>query len=276
MGVGPLTTPGLIAPRKALIALAVQRFAAGRTQGAKTMKHMTFGRPSEALLDAPVKAACETGWHDWVQTQGAAQALPASIGHFASLRAEEPNSGGDLAALIRNRKAPVLFLQKDAIDVPAPLVCLEKYDMVQMVLSSAPLLPEMDHINSLEAGDAEDMLELAQLTKPGPFAIDTPLLGEFLGIRQNGRLIAMAGQRMRLPGWVEISGVCVHPDFQGHGHGADLTRAMIHLILTSAQMPFLHTYSENNRAISMYKRLGFEMRTEMHLASIGLQKDPVL
>lgn len=242
----------------------------GPIKGAKIVKDATFGRPSEALLDAPVKAACDSGWSQWVQTHGAAQALPAFIGHFAAFRTEDPIAGADLAALIAKRKAPVLLLQKADITVPGPLVCLEKFGALQMVLSEPPALPDMDKVIPLETRDAEDMLSLARISKPGPFAIGTPLLGNFLGIRKNGQLIAMAGQRMQFPGWVEISGVCVQPEFQGHGLGADLTRAMVHLILSGSAMPFLHTYRDNHRAISLYERLGFEVRTEMHLVSAGL------
>lgn len=237
------------------------------------MKDTTFGRPLDALLDSPVQAACESGWSQWVQSQGAAQALPPFIGHFAAFRTDALTAGADLAALIAKRKAPVLLLQKADITLPTPLVCLERFGALQMVLSEPPALPDMDEIILLETRDSEDMLALAQISKPGPFAIGTPLLGTFLGIRRKGRLIAMAGQRMQLPGWVEISGVCVHPDFQGRGLGADLTCAMVHLILSGAAMPFLHTYRENHRAIALYKRLGFEVRTEMHLASVGLSTE---
>ncbi|MEM9393360.1 MAG: GNAT family N-acetyltransferase [Pseudomonadota bacterium] len=237
------------------------------------MKDTLFGHSTDALLDDPVQAACDSGWSQWVQSQGAAQALPAFIGHFATLCEEDPKGGEDLAALIAKRKAPVLFLKKAEITVPAPVECLKEFGALQMVLSKPPDLPDMDEITLLEMRDAEDMLALAQISKPGPFAIGTPLLGKFLGIRQNGHLIAMAGQRINLPGWVEISGVCVHPDFHGRGLGADLTCAMVHLILSGAAMPFLHTYRENHRAISLYERLGFQVRTEMHLASVGLPRE---
>ncbi|MEM9763039.1 MAG: GNAT family N-acetyltransferase [Pseudomonadota bacterium] len=239
------------------------------------MKDVLFEHMPAALLDSPIDAACKSGWQRWVQTHGAAKALPPSIGHFATIRAEEPNAGNDLADLIAKRKAPVLFLQKDEIEVPAAVACLNECSAVQMVLRSAPALPDMDVIKPLDARDAEDMLSLAQLCKPGPFAIGTPLLGTFLGIRVNGHLIAMAGQRIRLPGWVEVSGVCVHPDFQGRGFGANLTSAMVHLILAGAKMPFLHSYRENHRAITLYERLGFEVRSEMKLASVGLTIEPV-
>lgn len=239
------------------------------------MKDILCEHAPAALLDNPVKSACESGWQNWVQTCGTAQALPAFIGHFATLSGHDKRAGGDLAALIAKRNAPVLLLQRDQIDLPAQVVCLEEYSAVQMVLRTPPAVPALDAISPLETRDAEDMLRLAQRCKPGPFAIGTPLLGQFLGIRENGRLVAMVGQRMTLPGWVEVSAICVDPDFEGQGLGARLTCAMVHLILAGAQMPFLHTYKTNRRAISLYERLGFELRTDMNMASVGLKKDRV-
>ena len=234
------------------------------------MKDTLSEHASVALLDSPVQAACENGWQNWVQTHGSAQALPAFIGDFAAFDPAAPTAGRALATLIAHRQAPVLFLQRDDIEVPGTVSCLEKLGAVQMVLRSAPALPDMEAIALLETRDAEDMLSLAKLCKPGPFAIGTPLLGKFLGVHHNGQLIAMAGQRMKFPGWTEVSGVCVHPDFEGQGLGASLTAAMVHFILAGAEMPFLHTYESNHRAISMYERLGFEVRTEMKIARVGM------
>jgi ribosomal protein S18 acetylase RimI-like enzyme len=141
------------------------------------------------------------------------------------------------------------------------------------VVASAPLLqmicraPGSDgdvdptpSIVKLGAADIPDMLALAELTKPGPFAPRTPLMGDFFGIRHDGRLVAMAGQRLRIPSHIEISGICTHPDHLGRGYGAALTRWQVHGILAAGEQPFLHVRGDNTRAIALYERLGFAPR----------------
>ena len=115
-------------------------------------------------------------------------------------------------------------------------------------------------IIKLTASDRPAMLALAELTKPGPFAPRTPDMGDFFGIREAGQLVAMAGQRLRVPGHIEISGICTHPDYLGRGHGAAVTRKQIHSILAAGEHPFLHVRGDNARAIALYERLGFAPR----------------
>ena len=105
--------------------------------------------------------------------------------------------------------------------------------------------------------DSPEMMELTQLTRPGPFGPRTHTLGTYIGIRQQGRLAAMAGERLRLPGYTEISAVCTHPDFLGRGYAGFLMRELITQIRRRREVPFLHVRPENERAIAIYKRLGF-------------------
>lgn len=105
--------------------------------------------------------------------------------------------------------------------------------------------------------DSPEMIELTQLTRPGPFGPRTHTLGTYIGIRQNGRLAAMAGERLRLPGYTEISAVCTHPDFLGRGYAGFLMRELIAQIRRRREVPFLHVRPENERAIALYHRLGF-------------------
>lgn len=237
------------------------------------MKDIDFEHLSGSFLDCPIKSACENGWREWVEVWGAVETLPASIGRFCWVRDQDPNAGNDFADLLARREEPLLLLQKGRVHVPKRELTVTSQAAVQMVLQSIPSVPDMDRIDLLQAKDAVDMLRLANLCKPGPFAIGTPRLGTFLGIREHGKLIGMAGQRMRFPGWIEVSGVCVHPDFQGAGIGARLVRAMSHLILSGGETPFLHTYKDNSSAISLYEKLGFEIRSEMLIMSVALDKE---
>ncbi|MEI9963878.1 MAG: GNAT family N-acetyltransferase [Caulobacteraceae bacterium] len=104
------------------------------------------------------------------------------------------------------------------------------------------------------------MLALATLTQPGPFFARTHQLGDFIGVKQEGRLVAMAGERMRPTGFTEVSGVCTHPDWRGRGYAAGLMRLVAARILARGETPFLHVYASNTGAIALYEALGFRLR----------------
>jgi len=121
-------------------------------------------------------------------------------------------------------------------------------------------------ILQLGTKDSPDMLELTMLTKPGPFGTRTHELGYYVGIRDKGKLVAMAGERMKVPGHTEVSAVCTHPDHLGKGYAGTLMLEVMRGIRDRGEIPFLHVRSENTRAISLYERLGFSKRWEGHYA----------
>lgn len=112
------------------------------------------------------------------------------------------------------------------------------------------------------------MLELATLTEPGPFRMRTHELGAFYGIFENGRLMSMAGQRMRVPGCVEVSAVCTHPEARGRGYARALMLAVMGDIRNEGLTPFLHSWTFNHAAIRIYTDLGFVLRHRMYVAAL--------
>jgi ribosomal protein S18 acetylase RimI-like enzyme len=116
----------------------------------------------------------------------------------------------------------------------------------------------------LNKENVEEMVRLAELTKPGPFGMRTIEFGHYFGIFENGHLAAMAGQRLHLAHYTEISAVCTHPDHLGKGFAASLTQYQVNLIRSQNKIPFLHVRADNSRAITLYERLGFTQNGPMN------------
>jgi predicted GNAT family acetyltransferase len=139
--------------------------------------------------------------------------------------------------------------------------------LLQMICENVPSSNGAHHaITELGPHDSPEMLELTTLTKPGPFGPRTHELGTYLGIRQHGKLVAMAGERMKVPGYTEVSAVCTHPDHTGKGYAAILMSEVMRQIADRGETPMLHVRQDNTRAIAVYERLGFTKRKRLHFA----------
>ena len=136
---------------------------------------------------------------------------------------------------------------------------VEKFPGVQMTGEDVIGVRDPDLI-SLTINDAPEMLELISRTEPGPFLPRTVELGGYLGIREKGKLVAMAGRRLNPPGWVEISAVCTDEEYRGRGFAARLVKAVAAGIQDEGMTPFLHTGATNVDAIRLYEKLGFKIR----------------
>lgn len=140
-------------------------------------------------------------------------------------------------------------------------------DLLQMVRDTADAIPvgtESQEVVPLGDDDVPEMLALTQLTKPGPFGRRTREMGDYFGIRLNGSLVAMAGERLRVPGHTELSAVCTHPDHLGHGHAKALVTMLLGRIQGRGEVAFLHVLPGNRRAVELYERLGFRTRHPRH------------
>jgi GNAT superfamily N-acetyltransferase len=129
----------------------------------------------------------------------------------------------------------------------------------------AASLPAGVTLRQLTPADASEMVTLAELTEPGPFRLRTIELGNFYGIFRGEQLVSMAGKRMHMPGFVEVSGVCTHPDDRGQGYARALMQIVIDEIEQSGSTPFLHAW-QDNPATRLYKSLGFTLTRTFHLA----------
>ncbi len=135
----------------------------------------------------------------------------------------------------------------------------------QMICEDLKPTPHVDATH-LTTDDVPNMLGLVELTQPGPFLHRTIEVGQYLGLYQDGQLVAMAGERLHLTGFCEISAVCTHPDYRGRGYAGALTTMVAESIIGREEMPFLHLSPTNDVAMKLYKKLGFRVRKEIKLA----------
>ena len=212
-------------------------------------------------LDNPVLASL-TGSHSGLAlTRGRAARYPADVSPFCALPGEpDATDWADVADLLSPGEA-VLF---PALHAPPPpgWEVLGLGEGVQLVATALDAAPDEEAV-PLGPADVPDMLSLARQTKPGPFLAKTIELGAYLGIRSEGRLVAMAGERMRPPGWSEISAVCTDPAWRGQGLASRLTRAVAAGIVARGETPFLHAIASNTTAIRLYEELGFSYRRDI-------------
>lgn len=146
---------------------------------------------------------------------------------------------------------------------------------VQLVDAGVEAAPYPEAVR-LGPADVPEMLDLVARTRPGPFAPRTVELGTYLGVRRDGVLVAMAGERMHPPGWSEISGVCTDESVRGQGIAGGLVRAVAHEIRERGETPFLHAAASNTNAVRLYESLGFALRRRTpFLAALAPGRPPV-
>lgn len=215
------------------------------------------------LLDRPVWSAFTGRQADVAIRRGGALRVHPDFGLFAGAVDNSAEALADLGDLVREMGAVGLIELAAPPPVPgtevvSSAVCLQM--VAETVVSAWEAAFELIPLGD---ADAAEMLALATLTKPGPFFARTHQLGSFIGVRVDGQLVAMAGERMRPDGFTEASGVCVHPDHRGQGYAARLLREVTARILARGEKVFLHSYADNATAIGLYESLGFRGRSEV-------------
>jgi ribosomal protein S18 acetylase RimI-like enzyme len=222
----------------------------------------------EHPLDNPVWSAL-TGPHAGLAIgRGLARRYPWDVAVFSALANHSAEAWRDLASLTEPGRAVYVF-GAPPIRPPAGWTRVETSDGLQMVLDSGlevlpALAPRVDgrrvSLRPLGADDVRAMVGLVRLTDPGPFRRRTIDLGGYVGIFHGEQLVAMAGERMRPPGYAEVSAVCTHPDVRRRGYASFLTAYVGRAILARGDVPFLHLVASNTAARAVYERLGFRVR----------------
>ena len=213
-------------------------------------------------LDHPVLASL-TGVHaSMALTKGAAARYPADICPFAALP-DQPDAAdwADAAGLTEPDEQVAFPGLRDSPPPGWELVWLGT--VVQLVAGTGDIGQPDSEAVPLGPDDVPEMLSLTERTRPGPFRPRAIEFGGYLGIRREGRLIAMAGERLRPPGWTEISAVCTAPQWRGQGLASRLIRAVAAAVTARGDTPFLHAVSDNTTAIRLYLELGFTYRRDL-------------
>jgi ribosomal protein S18 acetylase RimI-like enzyme len=212
----------------------------------------------EALLDNPAYAALCGPHERFAQVCGRARRYLSDVAPFLALPSPpSAQDWRDAASLV----APGTFVagRYGGAELPDGWRAVQAFDLVQMVEERVTGVDCSEAI-TLGAADVPEMLELVAQTEPGPFLRRTVELGDYLGIRRDGALVAMAGERFHLDGWTEISAVCTKPDHRGQGLASRLMGALVAGIQRRSERVFLHVMSTNAGAIGLYEELGFRVR----------------
>lgn len=218
---------------------------------------------SAHILDRPVWATLNGRQGHLAVRHGDAVRMHPDYGLFAATADQSPESLAALGQLVRAQGTVGLVEPAAPPPVPGTRVVSSALCLQMVAETVAPARDLAFEILPLGDADAAEMLALATLTKPGPFFARTHRLGDFIGVRVDGQLVAMAGERMRPDGHTEASGVCVHPDHRGQGYAGRLLREVTARILARGEKAFLHSYADNATAIGLYESLGYRGRREV-------------
>ena len=159
----------------------------------------------------------------------------------------------------------ILYASPELMPGPAGWLLKHEINGLQFVYESFnEIKNEFTNVFPLGEDHIGQMVHLASITKPGPFGQKTIGFGNYFGIFEQEELVAMTGQRLHLQNFTEISAVCTHPNHTGKGYANTLMQHQVQLILQQGQHPFLHVREDNERAVALYKRLGFTISRKMN------------
>ncbi len=213
---------------------------------------------AEHFLDNPVWHALTTAHAGLALTADGAARYPASIVPFAGVAATTARAASQLTSLIDDAES--VFIVGEPPEPPPGWLLEPKKPVLQMVCTTRPPEVPGPPVREMTAAEAPDMVALTDLVFPGFFRPRTLDMGAYYGIYDGSRLAAMAGERMRLDGYQELSAVCTHPSYTGRGYAQRLLARLCHSAFDRGSTPFLHVYEDNVRAIGVYRKMGFADR----------------
>lgn len=232
---------------------------------------MSVSSPSIHPLDRPIWHALTSRQRSLAEGRAEARRFPVAIAPFADMVDMSATSFAALGGLLSGPEIAVLFTP-DAVVAPPAFKVLLAETGEQMIGAPAECSLSGIEIVTLGTADVPAMMALTELTRPGPFSARTHELGTFLGIRVDGELVAMTGERMKPGNYTEMTAVCVHPAHRGRGYAQALLSAVSRQIVARGEVPFLHVFTGNVSAIALYRRQGMEIRRRLHITVLQKQE----
>lgn len=225
----------------------------------------------EHILDNPIYNALASRNKNFSVGNDQAKYFSVDISPLAGLK---ENSQDNLSVLYRISPAKsffILFIPGE-IEIPNQWKVADQMKILQMVHDRQLQPTRAGHeFVPLQEHNVPDMIALTKMTNPGPFLSGTIRLGNYMGVFNGSRLIAMTGQRLHPKPYAEISAVCTHPDHLGKGYASMLITDQVNRIITGSEIPILHVRKDNANAIKLYQKLGFVIRKEMIAYAIQKQ-----
>ena len=220
------------------------------------------------FLDNPIWNALTTGAANYAFSRGKALFIDRKMGFFVGLPSYKVEQLDQLHAVMDTVMRVILFTP-GFLELDAKWKVRNDHVLLQMVLDkpSFQLSPD-SAIRKLSVADVPDMLALTQLAKPGPFLENTIDFGGYFGYFEEGKLISMAGTRLAVGPYTEVSAVCTHPDFTGKGFAKVVLPYVLNYIQLQGQIPFLQLYPDNLPAFNLYQKLGFVERANLRVYSL--------
>lgn len=223
---------------------------------------------AEHLLDNPIWHALTTAHAHLAEGDGLARRYPMTVTPLAGMIEQGTAAYASLAAALRGQSHAAVFL--DSAPVPPRGWELHRAQLItQMVWRGDGATATEARITVLGSADIQEMTALARLTEPGPFGPRALELGSYVGIRSGEQLVAMAGERLHIAGYTEVSAVCTHPDHRRRGYSQMLVGAVVNNILARGETPILHVKTENRGAIQVYEKAAFRVRRQIHFGMLG-------
>jgi ribosomal protein S18 acetylase RimI-like enzyme len=219
-------------------------------------------------LDNPIWHALNTYHAGLANGNERAKRYHPLVTPLAGMADQDAGAFDALAAILGPQPMVGLFLDRPA-EPPPNWDVLQAHPIRQMVWVGSSVPPTSEEITPMTAADVAEMLALADLTKPGPMFERVLELGSYFGVRDGSRLVAVAGERLHLTGFTEVSGVCTHPEYRGRGLANRLISTLVARIVARSETPFLHVKTDNASAERVYEALGFRTRRLINLAVLG-------
>lgn len=226
--------------------------------------------PDYALLDNPFWNSLLTTHQPFAIGTKHIKKFPENILPFMGLESDQGEFLEEIRPFFNSNEEA--FVKADVKSIPGNWTVINRISCIQMICYRLPSgLPEYsEKIEKLGPGNFDELFRLVNLVQPGFLRESTHLLGDYYGIRKNGKLVATAGERLKMDGFIEVSAICTLPEYTGKGYAQQLIQVVCKAIFNKGQVPILHVLDSNERAIRLYEMFNFRKRMDFPLVKLRM------